>query len=53
MSAKGALKSIRSCLDSGDFEQAAGKARELCDNDPQNYHAYVKAQFWPAWIHLY
>ncbi|PGH31260.1 superkiller protein 3 [[Emmonsia] crescens] len=41
MSAKGALKSIRSCLDSGDFEQAAGKARELCDNDPQNYHAHL------------
>ncbi|OJD15408.1 hypothetical protein AJ78_04340 [Emergomyces pasteurianus Ep9510] len=41
MSAKVALKSIRSCLDSGDFEQAAGKARELCEKDPKNYHAHV------------
>ncbi|PGH11688.1 hypothetical protein AJ79_04711 [Helicocarpus griseus UAMH5409] len=41
MSAKAALKGIRTCLDSGDFEQAAGKARELCDQDPQNYHANV------------
>ncbi|EQL38541.1 hypothetical protein BDFG_00124 [Blastomyces dermatitidis ATCC 26199] len=41
MSVKGALKSIRTCLDSEDFEQAAGKAKELCDKDPQNYHAHV------------
>ncbi|EEH10786.1 superkiller protein [Histoplasma capsulatum G186AR] len=41
MSAKESLKSIRACLDSKDFEQAAGKAKDLCDKDPQNYHAHL------------
>ncbi|EEH48155.2 SKI complex subunit tetratricopeptide repeat protein SKI3 [Paracoccidioides brasiliensis Pb18] len=41
MSTKAALKSIRTSLDSGDFEQAAGKAREFCDKEPKNYHAHV------------
>lgn len=44
MSAKESLKSIRACLDSKDFEQAAGKAKDLCDKDPQNYHAYVDGE---------
>ncbi|KAK2745221.1 Superkiller protein 3 [Onygenales sp. PD_40] len=41
MSAKAALKGIRACLDSGDFGQAAEKATDLCDKDPQNYHGHV------------
>jgi hypothetical protein len=32
---------IRAALDSGDFETAASKARDLCQVDPNNYHGYV------------
>ncbi|KMU75265.1 hypothetical protein CISG_10356 [Coccidioides immitis RMSCC 3703] len=41
MPAKSALRNIRACLDAGDFAQAAIKATELCEQDPQNYHAHV------------
>lgn len=41
MSAKAALKAVRTALDSKDFELAATKAKELVDQDPTNYHAYV------------
>lgn len=41
MSAKAALKAVRSALDSKDFELAATKAKEIVDQDPTNYHAYV------------
>ncbi|KAK2744007.1 Superkiller protein 3 [Myotisia sp. PD_48] len=38
---KTALKQVRTDLDSGDFEQAAFKASELCRDDPKNYNAHV------------
>ncbi|KKA20304.1 Translation repressor/antiviral protein Ski3 [Rasamsonia emersonii CBS 393.64] len=41
MSAKAALKAVRSALDSKDFELAATKAKEIVDQDPTNYHANV------------
>ncbi|PGH23824.1 hypothetical protein AJ80_02072 [Polytolypa hystricis UAMH7299] len=41
MSSKAALKAIRAALDSREFAQAAIKARELCQQDPQNYHAHI------------
>ncbi|EEP82735.1 conserved hypothetical protein [Uncinocarpus reesii 1704] len=41
MPPKSALKDIRASLDAGDFAQAAAKATQLCEQDPQNYHAHV------------
>lgn len=42
MSGKAALKAVRTALDSKDFELAAKKASELVQQEPQNYHAYVR-----------
>lgn len=42
MSGKAALKAVRTALDSKDFELAAQKASELVQQEPQNYHAYVR-----------
>lgn len=41
MSSKSALKAVRTALDSKDFELAADKAKQLVQQEPQNYHAYV------------
>lgn len=41
MSNKAALKAVRTALDSKDFEQAAEKAKDLVQQEPQNYHACV------------
>ena len=38
---KSALKAVRTALDSKDFEDAAQKAKDIVEQDPQNYHAYV------------
>ncbi|PLB52740.1 putative translation repressor/antiviral protein Ski3 [Aspergillus steynii IBT 23096] len=41
MSNKAALKAVRTALDSKDFQQAAEKAKDLVQQEPQNYHANV------------
>ena len=41
MSQKAALKSIRTALDSKDYEEAATKASELCQQDSRSYHGWV------------
>ncbi|KAJ5692508.1 hypothetical protein N7462_001931 [Penicillium macrosclerotiorum] len=41
MSSKAALKAVRTALDAKDFGAAAAKAKELVQDDPQNYHAHV------------
>lgn len=41
MSSKSALKAVRTALDSKDFELAADKAKQLVQQEPQNYHACV------------
>ncbi|KAE8386401.1 hypothetical protein BDV23DRAFT_142251 [Aspergillus alliaceus] len=41
MSSKAALKSVRTALDSKDFELAAEKAKALVQQEPKNYHANV------------
>ncbi|PKY08061.1 TPR-like protein [Aspergillus campestris IBT 28561] len=41
MSSKSALKAVRTALDSKDFELAADKAKQLVQQEPQNYHANV------------
>ncbi|EED12393.1 translation repressor/antiviral protein Ski3, putative [Talaromyces stipitatus ATCC 10500] len=41
MSAKAALKAVKSALDSKDFELAASKAKDLVDQDSTNYHAHI------------
>lgn len=38
---KSALKAVRTALDSKDFEDAAQKAKDIVEQDPQNYHACV------------
>lgn len=38
MSQKAALKSIRAALESKDYEEAASKASELCQQDRRSYH---------------
>lgn len=39
MSSKAALKAIRAALDSKDYEDAADKAKNLVQREPDNYHA--------------
>jgi superkiller protein 3 len=51
MSSKAALKAVRTALDSKDFELAAKKASELVQQEPQNYHAYVRVDILLA--HIY
>lgn len=41
MSSKAALKAVRTALDSKDFQAAAEKAKDLVQQDRQNYHACV------------
>lgn len=41
MSSKAALKAVRTALDSKDYDTAVTKARDLVQQDPQNYHGYI------------
>ncbi|KAI1959371.1 Superkiller protein 3 [Ophidiomyces ophidiicola] len=41
MAPKTALKSIRALLDTGEFSQAAAKAKEICEQEPRNYHSHL------------
>ena len=41
MSSKAALKAVKTALDSKDFEQAADKAKDLVEREPDNYNAYA------------
>jgi len=41
MSSKAALKAVRTALDAKDYDTAVTKARDLVQQDPQNYHGYV------------
>lgn len=45
MSSKSALKAVRAALDSKDFESAAEKAKDLVQQEPQNYHAYATVSY--------
>jgi superkiller protein 3 len=40
MATKAALKAVRNALAAKDFQDAAEKAKNIIEHDPNNYHAY-------------